>query len=289
MEDGLSRKYRNFVRDFNIHSTWNDTYDESYFKLSNAEKDKIIKKNIQGAYTPRAIVLDFFSKYQNFKKNYEKLPRISAATTEAFNSYTESDTKDFQCLVIWLENINEFIAPSYLPACSHRSGNLMLIYRDNKYSAVIDNGYSSTSSLSRRINFDIDEAVIKEYLNFCHEHKVFIDTYNKLKRYKCNLKNPATFHITIIGNLFTGISKCHVAFGLDNKKCEYFVKATYTFDKEPKVKFLINPKTKYANEDETIFIIEKLIKDEDDVKKLVSDAMKNVYIKEELFYEKWGL
>jgi len=149
------------------------------------------------------IVTIFNNNYQEFIKEYQKLPKLDLSDYIKFYFYSSSETNDL--LILDLYGIKEKI---------YNENNwisLELTRNREKYKAYLSNGlYSANDKYHEKIN--INPKIIKNYIELISKYNKLINNYSFFKEYY--MCNGYTFlHIKLDDNILNNLETFKFCFG----------------------------------------------------------------------------
>ena len=197
-----------FIYEFNLMSTLTikDTYEWAYV-LNNKINKEVDYSNSINLYD----FVDLFNKlYCYFKKDYEKLGRLNFGKNLEilrFNKWVGSnDGINYRKLIIYVDNPNKDICDDY--------DTLLYLYEKNGevYSYITNNLLPWEESYYKKY-LNLDNKLIKSYLDFADKYSLLIDGYDFFKNKSFLGREIASVFAKINGNLLNDLSTFEVSFG----------------------------------------------------------------------------
>ena len=212
MNEVLLKELNQFIYDYNLVTT-NLIYDKRNIYKNNVE----IKPDYTNSTKLIDIVTKFNEQYQNFKKDFEKLPKLNLAKKIKYREFSNDNDNKLLILDLYntndgLYNENEWIA-------------LQLFFLNNELFANLFNEQYHDNAYQERIN--INPKIIKNYVEMFDKHEEFLNTYEKL----CNaflFGNGTTLLFSNIdGELLNGLKNFTFSFGNAYMNGSEYIKVTF--------------------------------------------------------------
>ena len=157
----------NFIYNINVGSTNNNIDIRSYVNFIN-NKDEL---SLDNCISIKDMVSNFNDKYQEFINDYNNLVNLDICKDIKMAYYSEDSNYNFRLLSLdAIDLVN--------PINGYDTLELLMYQCDSEYSAKLINN-ASNKIISKLVN--IDENIIKSYLDFGEKYSDVIDAYSKLK------------------------------------------------------------------------------------------------------------
>lgn len=148
-----------------------------------------------------------FNKLSNyFQKDYQTLNPITLGENVELLNFYHHENDNYRCLTIYINNPNEQI-------CNEDETLLYLIEKDGKITSIITNGINYFDKDYYKKEINIDEEIVKKYLDLGEKYSLFIDAYHTLKNKFIFGDGTTVLFSKINGELFEKITSFEITFG----------------------------------------------------------------------------
>ena len=220
MKEALLKELNQFIYDYNLITT-NLIYD----KRNIYKSEKEIKPDYTNSTNLIELVTKFNTLYQNFKKDFEKLPKLNLAKKTNYSQF--SSTGDNKLLVLDLYNPNEDLY--------NEDGwiALYLHFLNNELFANIFNEKYFDNSYQKKIN--IEPEIIKNYLEVFDKHKELLKSYDMLRNAFLFGNGTTLLFSNIDGEILNGLKTFTLRFGNAYMNATEFIEITFKLDEKLEV------------------------------------------------------
>ena len=217
MNEKLLKELNRFIYNYNQITT-NLIYDGRDIYKNGFE----IKPDYTNSTKLIDIVTKFNEQYQNFKKDFEKLPKINLAKKINYREFSTYDNN--KLLVLDLYNVNEGLY--------NEDGwiALQLYFLNSKLFANLFNEEYHNNTYQERIN--INPKIIKDYLDVFDKHQKLLEIYEKLRRAFLFGNGKTILFSNIDGELLNGLKNFTFTFGNGYMNGHEYIKVTFKLDEQ---------------------------------------------------------
>lgn len=195
-----------FIYEFNLVSTLTvtDTYEWCYV-INNRIDREIDYENSVSFYH---LVESFNKLYLKFKNDYDRLTKLNLGDKLEILKFGkwEYNGSNYRKLVIYVDNPNKEVCDDY--------DTLLYLYeKDGEVSSYVTNNLLPWEEGYYKKYLELDNQLVKSYLDLGDKYVLVIDSYNSLKNNSVFGNGTTCLFSKINGELLEGLSTFELAFG----------------------------------------------------------------------------